>query len=123
VVNNGIILIDHINGLRRRGFSRELAIREGCSDRFRPILMTASTTVLGLVPLSIGGAHVAGAYYYPLARAVMGGLAASTVLTLVILPTSYILAERVAGMARAGVDWGLRRRPLPWKKLPAQVDA
>ena len=122
VVNNGIILIDHINDLRRRGFSRDAAIREGCSDRFRPILMTASTTVLGLVPLSIGGAHVAGAYYYPLARAVMGGLAASTVLTLIILPTSYILAENVAGMVRAGVDWGLRRRSLPWKKLSTRFD-
>lgn len=118
VVNNGIILIDHINDLRRRGLSREAAIREGCSDRFRPILMTASTTILGLVPLSIGGAHVAGAYYFPLARAVMGGLAASTVLTLIVLPTSYILAENLAHRVREGIDWGLRRGPLPWDRTP-----
>ncbi|MEZ4652667.1 MAG: efflux RND transporter permease subunit [Candidatus Eisenbacteria bacterium] len=115
VVNNGIVLLDHINGLRRRGLSREEAIREGCRDRFRPILMTASTTILGLVPLSIGGAHVAGAYYYPLARAVMGGLAASTILTLVLLPNFYILAENGAQRFRQAVAWGLGRAPLPWR--------
>ena len=123
VVNNGIVLIDHINILRRRGLSRSEAIEEGCRDRFRPILMTASTTVLGLVPLAIGNAHVAGAYYYPLARAVMGGLAASTVLTLVLLPTFYVLAEDgVAHLRRVG-RWARREEPLPWRIAASQREA
>jgi HAE1 family hydrophobic/amphiphilic exporter-1 len=89
VVNNGIVLMDRIGQLRRQGLAREAAILEGCRDRFRPILMTAGTTVLGLTPLALGKATVADGYYFPLARAVMGGLTASTLLTLIVLPVLY----------------------------------
>jgi len=115
VVNNGIVLVDHINRLRRQGCSREEAILTGCSDRFRPILMAAATTILGLTPLALGKADLSGGYYYPLARAIMGGLATSTVLTLVVLPTFYVLAERAVGFARGTIAWGRGRGPLPWK--------
>jgi len=115
VVNNGIVLTDHINGLRRRGYNRERAILEGCRDRFRPILMTAATTILGLTPLALGRADITGGYYYPLARAVMGGLATSTFLTLVVLPTFYVLAERSVAAVRRTFAWGLGRGPLPWR--------
>ena len=87
VVNNGIVLLDRINYYRAEGVGREEAVFRSGRDRLRPIVMTASTTILGLVPLAIGGAGVGGwAYYYPLARTVMGGLASSTVLTLIVLP-------------------------------------
>jgi HAE1 family hydrophobic/amphiphilic exporter-1 len=115
VVNNGIVLIDHINNLRRAGLDRERAILQGCRDRFRPIVMTAATTILGLTPLALGKAAVAGGYYFPLARAVMGGLAASTVLTLVVLPTFYVLAESAVAWIWQVILWGLRRGPLPWR--------
>ncbi len=95
VVNNGIILIDHINHHRRAGLSRGEAILRGGEERFRPILMTALTTILGLVPLAFGSASIGDGYYYPMARAVMAGLAASTVLTLLVLPTFYVIAERI----------------------------
>ncbi|MBN1826901.1 MAG: efflux RND transporter permease subunit [Candidatus Eisenbacteria bacterium] len=123
VVNNGIVLIDHVNGLRRSGLPREAAILEGCRDRFRPILMTASTTILGLTPLALGKADITGGYYFPLARAVMGGLAASTILTLVVLPTFYVLAEGAAAYLRRTVAWGMGRSPLPWReaKRPGQA--
>lgn len=95
VVNNGIVLVDHVEGLQRAGRSLEQAVLEGCTDRLRPILMTAGTTILGLLPLSFAsGAHVAGAEYYPMARAISGGLASSTVLTLLVMPTCYLLAVR-----------------------------
>jgi HAE1 family hydrophobic/amphiphilic exporter-1 len=95
VVNNGIVLVDHVEGLQRAGRSLEEAVLEGCTDRLRPILMTAGTTILGLLPLSFAsGAHVAGAEYYPMARAISGGLASSTVLTLLAMPTCYLLAVR-----------------------------
>ncbi len=94
VVNNGIVLIDHINHLRRSGLARNDAILQGGRDRLRPILMTVSTTILGLIPLSIGDTTVGGTAdsppYYPMARAVIGGLAFSTVVSLLILPTIYI---------------------------------
>jgi len=115
VVNNGIVLLDRIHGLRREGRSRAEAILEGCRDRFRPILMTAATTILGLTPLAFGKADIAGGYYFPLARAVMGGLATSTVLTLVVLPTFYVLLEQAAAGARRTIAWGLGRGPLPWR--------
>jgi HAE1 family hydrophobic/amphiphilic exporter-1 len=117
VVNNGIVLLDHINYLRRGGLPRDEAIVTGCRDRFRPILMTALTTILGLAPLALGKTAVADAYYFPLARAVMGGLATSTVLTLVVLPTFYILAEDRALKAKDLVGWGMGRRSLPWRRL------
>ena len=56
VVNNGIVLIDHINNLRKTGMTRSEAVLDGCRERFRPILMTACTTILGLVPLAVGQA-------------------------------------------------------------------
>jgi len=119
VVNNGIVLLDRIGQLRRQGLAREAAILEGCRDRFRPILMTASTTVLGLAPLALGKASVADAYYFPLARAVMGGLTASTLLTLIVLPTLTIVAEDLALQARRTIAWGRGREPLPWRQPQA----
>ena len=95
VVNNGIVLIDHINQLRSRGLGRYEAIVQAGGNRIRPILMTAGTTILSLIPLcfttiGIGGN---GPPYYPMARAIVGGLAFSTLVTLVILPTIYVLLD------------------------------
>ena len=93
VVNNGIVLIDHVNRLRKGGMPMEDAILEGARERLRPILMTALTTILGLIPMAVGGSHIGEAQYYPLARAVMGGLVSSTFLTLLVLPAYYVLGE------------------------------
>jgi HAE1 family hydrophobic/amphiphilic exporter-1 len=95
VVNNGIVLIDHVNNFRKRGLSMEEAIIEGGRERFRPIVMTAATTILGLMPMAVGNAHLGDAQYFPLARAVMGGLLSATFLTLLVLPTYYVVAERL----------------------------
>ncbi len=93
VVNNGIVLINHINNLRREGLDRHPAILIGCYERLRPICMTAATTVVGLTPLAWGTANLLGMNYFPLARTVMGGLIASTALTLVVLPTYYVILD------------------------------
>jgi HAE1 family hydrophobic/amphiphilic exporter-1 len=110
VVNNGIVLIDHVNQLRERGLERETAIIQGAKHRMRPILMTASTTILSLVPLSIVKTSIGGEGgppYFPMARAIVGGLTFSTIITLLFLPTIYILlddarqwATRIRAMAR-----------------------
>jgi HAE1 family hydrophobic/amphiphilic exporter-1 len=107
VVNNGIVLVDHINHHRRVGLSIEDAIVAGCSERIRPILMTAGTTIIGLLPLAVvQGAHVGNGEYYPMARAIIGGLLSSTLLTLIILPTYY----RIANNWAANLSSSFRRR-------------
>ena len=93
VVNNGIVLIYAVFQLRQRGVARTEALLTAARRRLRPILMTTLTTVLGLLPLALGGSYVGDVMYYPLARTVMGGLAASTLLTLVLVPCLYTLLE------------------------------
>lgn len=95
VVNNGIVLIDHILHLRSEGLSRHEAIVQGGKDRMRPILMTAGTTVLGLIPLALGTTLIGGdgPPYFPMARAIIGGLTFSTVVTLIVLPSIYIILD------------------------------
>jgi HAE1 family hydrophobic/amphiphilic exporter-1 len=88
VVNNAILLVDHTNLLRRRGLSLFDAIEEAGRRRLRPILMTAATTMLALVPLALGMGE-GGEAQAPLARAVLGGLFSSTVITLVVIPVVY----------------------------------
>ena len=97
VVNNGIVLIDHILHLRKEGMSRREAIIQGGKDRMRPILMTAGTTVLGLIPLALGTTQIGGdgPPYFPMARAIIGGLTFSTVVTLVVLPSIYIILDDI----------------------------
>jgi hydrophobic/amphiphilic exporter-1 (mainly G- bacteria), HAE1 family len=100
VVNNGIVLLDHMNQLRRQGLSREEAVLQAGRDRLRAILMTAATTITGLIPLAIGGSSMGGLFYFPLARTVMGGLLSSTFLTLIILPYIDMGVEGAASWLR-----------------------
>lgn len=107
VVNNGIVLLDHVNSLRHLGYSRERAIFVSCRERLRPIAMTASTTIVGLIPLALGNSGVFELRYFPLARTVMGGLMVSTVLTLVVLPVYYVFFDDLANWLRR--VWWLSR--------------
>lgn len=102
VVNNAIVLVDTINLLRRDDQHRSLAeaVIEAGRLRLRPILMTTTTTVLGLLPLAIGigaGAEIQAA----LARTVIGGLIAATLVTLLLIPVVYITLTRIANRMRA----------------------
>ncbi|MGY0556821.1 efflux RND transporter permease subunit [Lysobacter sp. A421] len=94
VVNNGIVMIEHINNLRRRGLCRTDALVEGSRERLRPILMTMGTAILAMVPIALSETQVLGGLtYFPMARAVAGGLAFSTVVSLLFLPTIYALLD------------------------------
>ncbi|MEM9172356.1 MAG: efflux RND transporter permease subunit [Pseudomonadota bacterium] len=97
VVNNGIVLVDHINNLRRQGLPREQAVIQGGKDRIRPILMTAATTILGLTPLAFGDTTIGsqGPAYYPMARSIIGGLAFSTVVSLIVVPMTYVGLDKL----------------------------
>ena len=95
VVNNAIVLVDYINHLRAKGMEKIEAIIEAGKIRLRPILMTTSTTVLGLLPMALGlgdGAEIR----TPMAITVIVGLLTSTMLTLVVIPTVYSLVDRKA---------------------------
>jgi HAE1 family hydrophobic/amphiphilic exporter-1 len=95
VVNNAILLVDHTNLLRRiDGLSLREAIEEAGRRRLRPILMTALTTIFGLIPLALGLGE-GGEAQSPMARAVIGGLLSSTLITLVFVPVVYSLVERL----------------------------
>jgi len=118
VVNNGIVLVDRINHYREQGHHKKHAILHAANDRIRPILMTVLTTVLGLLPLSLGDTQLGGGGppYFPMARAVIGGLAYSTLTTLICLPVIYLFLDfirnLVADLWRSigskGLSWSMR---------------
>lgn len=95
VVNNAIVLVDYINKRRSKGEDRTVAIMKAGPIRIRPILMTALTTILGLVPMSIGIGE-GGELTQPMGVVVIGGLALSTVLTLVIVPVIYTIFDDIS---------------------------
>ncbi|WP_033076650.1 efflux RND transporter permease subunit [Thalassotalea sp. ND16A] len=97
VVNNGIVLVDRINQLIEQGLEAEAAVMQGCKDRLRPILMTVSTTILGLVPLAMGNTQLGGdgPTYSPMAIAIIGGLTFSTITSLYLVPLAYVLLLRL----------------------------
>ncbi len=112
VVNNAIVLIDFINTLRASGTELHEAVRQAGAARLRPILMTTLTTVLGLLPMALGfgeGAEIRA----PMAITVIVGLATSTVLTLIVIPTIYELVER-----RREPGTATAPRPSPSTPLP-----
>ena len=87
VVNNGIILIDYANILRRRGYRRNRALMTAGLSRIRPILITSITTIVAMLPMAMGNSEYAGAIGAPFAITVIGGLSFSALLTLILIPT------------------------------------
>src|SRR5690606_2973065 len=95
VVNNGIVLVDYVNILRKRGHTAEEALMMAGPIRFRPIMMTALTPILGLVPMSVvtgDGAEMQA----PMAVTVIGGLTVATFLTLIVVPVFYLSFEMIS---------------------------
>ncbi len=95
VVNNGIVLIDHTNQLRREGIEKHKALIQAGADRMRPVLITAITTMGGMLPMAISkgqGAEMRS----PMAIAVIGGLLSATFFTLVIIPAIYSLVDKIS---------------------------
>ena len=115
-VNNGIVLINFVNVLRKEGYSAYDAVVEASKTRLRPILMTSLTTILGLLPLALGmgeGAELR----TPLAITVMGGLTSATFLTLVFIPALYlVMIERFERIPLPIIE----REPVPEILLPAE---
>jgi multidrug efflux pump subunit AcrB len=93
IVNNGIVMVDYINQLRRAGMAKKEAIREAGMTRLRPVLMTASTTILGLSAM-VFSTDMGAAMTKPMAIVMIGGLIYGTLLTLFVVPCIYDLFNR-----------------------------
>jgi HAE1 family hydrophobic/amphiphilic exporter-1 len=108
IVNNGIILVDYTNMLRKRGYSLHDACVEAAGNRLRPILMTTLTTIIGLAPMAFipgeGSEMVA-----PIGKTVLGGLSFGTLMTLFLMPTIYYIMNR-RGDERAAKAEARRQR-------------
>jgi HAE1 family hydrophobic/amphiphilic exporter-1 len=117
VVNNGIVLVDFVNQSRGAGMSLREALRAGCHTRLRPILMTALTTILGMLPLALGigeGSEMQA----PMAVVVVSGLLVSTLLTLVVVPALFVLMEEWVIEQRLPQEWWNRlKRKWPWPRM------
>lgn len=107
VVNNGIILIDYTNILRKRGFRRSRALMTAGMARIRPIIITASTTVIAMLPLAMGKAEFVSVIGASFAITVIGGLSLSTLLTLVFIPTFYSGLENALEWIRS-LNWKIK---------------
>ena len=124
VVNNAIVLIDHINRLRRSGLTREEAIVLGGRHRLRPIVMTAMTTILGLSPMVapfflpqfFGAVEGRAAFWAPVGLVILGGLTTSTFLTVMVTPVVYSLIDDLSLFVRRVAAETLRR---PSMAVPA----
>ncbi len=102
VVNNGIVLIDYTNRLRGEGMERGEALLTAADRRFRPIMMTAFTTICGMVPVTLSGASSIGLSYTSFGLTLIGGLTTATLLTLLVVPVFYTFfddAQLVTGRA------------------------
>ncbi|MCY3841029.1 MAG: efflux RND transporter permease subunit, partial [Gammaproteobacteria bacterium] len=102
VVNNGIVLLNRVFQLMREGRTREEAIVQAGRDRLRPILMTAATTVAGLLPLAVGDVRIGGSgeSYMPMARSIIGGLTFATAITLLLTPLLFVHFDNLKRGAR-----------------------
>ncbi|MBZ0252313.1 MAG: efflux RND transporter permease subunit, partial [Candidatus Methylomirabilis sp.] len=110
VVKNAIVIVDRIEGREREGMGGAEAIVTASMDRFRPVLMTALTTILGLLPLAFGTQSMGSLQFYPMGRVVMGGMVSSTFLTLFVIPVAYSLTRELGAALRSALP---RLRPRP----------
>jgi HAE1 family hydrophobic/amphiphilic exporter-1 len=93
VVNNAIVLIDYARRLIHQGMERNEALIQASRHRFRPIAMTALTTIMGLIPMAVGNANMIGIPYAPMGRAIIGGMLAATISTPIVVPLVYTFVD------------------------------
>jgi len=110
VVNNGIVLVDVVTELRAKGVDRETALREAVRTRLRPILMTALTAIVGVIPMAVGDATFIGIPYAPLGRVILSGMLVATVLTLFFVPWLYAVLDDLRGTGGRWFAWVWPRR-------------
>ncbi len=110
VVNNAIVMIDMVNRLRNEGYARFEALITAGSKRFRPILMTAFTTIGGLIPMALGNAKMIGIEYKPMGLTIIGGLMFSTLVSLIAVPWAYTVFDDMRNYFRKLVGGVILKR-------------
>lgn len=118
VVNNGIVLIDYVNRLRHGGADRTRALMSAAERRFRPILMTAMTTIIGMVPLTMSKPSDLGLSYTSFGLTLIGGMSTATLLTLLVVPVFYTLFDD----ARIALSRALKRVMASGKPVEARPE-
>jgi len=93
VVSNSILIVDVARNLRREGTPIQQAVAKACRMRLRPVLMTSLATILGMIPMALA-VEAGSEQYAPLARAIIGGLTVSVVVTVFLVPAAYLLIHR-----------------------------
>ena len=122
VVNNGIVLIDYVNRLRAEGTSRRRAMLEAADRRFRPIMMTALTTIGGMIPLlTVSTGSSIGMSYTSFGLTLIGGMTTATLLTLLVVPVAYTLFDDLREVSSAVLRRALRRQARPVAEAEATV--
>lgn len=109
VVNNGIVLIDYVNRLREEGHERAEALLLATERRFRPIMMTALTTICGMIPLTFGGTNKIGLSYTSFGLTLIGGMTTATLLTLLVVPVFYTFFDDAREAAGRALRRGAKR--------------
>jgi len=104
VVNNAIVLVDLVNRTRAEGYNRYDALMLAGEERLRPIMMTALTTICGLLPMAVGGAGLIGMPYAPLGRILIGGLISATIFTPLVVPLTYTFFDDLRTSCRRGLS-------------------
>ena len=122
VTKNSILIVEFANQLRDRGHTLGDAALEAARTRFRPILMTAISTIVGILPIALG-LGAGGESRAGLGIAVVGGMLFSTLLTLFIVPAAYILLDRAASLTRRGLGRARAEAPVPGLEAAAQKSA
>lgn len=105
VVNNGIVLVDYVNRLRAQGIPRNEALFQAADRRFRPIMMTALTTIGGMIPLALSGRTEIGLSYTSFALTLIGGMTTATLLTLLVIPICYTFFDDLRVLLAAAAGW------------------
>jgi len=111
VVNNGIVLVDYINRLRQQGLDRTEALLKAADRRFRPILMTALTTIIGMIPLTFSKPTEMGLSYKSFGLTLIGGMTTATVLTLLVVPVFYTFFDDLRERIMQGMRGLVSNRP------------
>jgi HAE1 family hydrophobic/amphiphilic exporter-1 len=119
VVNNGIVLIDYVNRLRAEGYERTAALLRAADRRFRPIAMTALTTIIGMIPLTLTKPGNLGLSYKSFGLTLIGGMTTATLLTLLVVPIFYTLFDDARMVTMRFLAHRFRRQP---RALSAPAD-
>ena len=105
VVNNGIVLIDYVIRLQAEGMDRRSALLRAADRRFRPIAMTALTTIIGMIPLTVSQPSDMGMSYKSFGLTLIGGMTTATVLTLLVVPVFYTLFDDLRELISRITKW------------------